>query len=199
MKFKPFTLSLLAAALLSSVSAIPAMAQNTNTPSIDRTQQDIRTRIQQGINNGQITQQEAQALFQQERSIQFREIRFKQDGNASPQEREAIRRELEAMNADVDRMLANNRGNNNGMHTPGIDNREERISARIDAGIASGKITRAEAKKLHQRERDIQRLERRYKSDGRVTQTERRRLQQDLNKLNADVDQLLRNERHYRR
>lgn len=199
MKFKPFTLSLLAAALLASVSALPAMAQNTNTPGIDRAQQDIRARIQQGINNGQITQQEAQALYQQERSIQFREIRLKQDGRASPQEREAIRRELEAMSADVDRMLTNNRGNNGRMHTPGIDNREARISARIDAGVASGQITRREAKKLHQRERDIQRLERNYKSDGRVTQTERRRLQQDLNKLNADVDRLLHNERHYRR
>lgn len=199
MKFKPFTLSLLVAALLASVSAIPAMAQNTNTPGIDRTQQDIRARIQQGINNGSITQQEAQALFQQERSIQFREIRFKQDGNTSPQEREALRRELDAMSADVDRKLANNRGTNGGMHTPGVDNRQERIGTRIDAGVASGRITRAEAKKLHQRERDVQKLERRYKSDGRVTQTERRRLQQDLDKLSADVDRLLHNDRHNRR
>lgn len=198
MKFKPFTLSLLAAALLASVSALPAMAQN-NTPSIDRTQQDIRARIQQGINNGRITQQEAQELYQQERSIQFREMRFKQDGRASPQEREALRRELDAMSSDVDRKLANNRGTNGGMHTPGLDNRQERIDTRIDAGVESGRITRSEAKKLHQRERDIQQLERRYKSDGRVTQAERRRLQQDLNKLNADVDRLLHNDRHSRR
>jgi hypothetical protein len=199
MKFKPFTVSLLAAALLASVSAVPAMAQNTNTRGIDQTQQEIRARIQQGINNGQITQQEAQDLFQQERSIQFREMRYKQDGSASPQEREALRRELEAMSADVDRKLANNRGRNGGMHTPGVDNRQERIGARIDAGVDSGRITRAEARKLHQRESDIQKLERRYKSDGRVTPAERRRLQQDLDKLNADLDRMLRNDRHNRR
>lgn len=195
MKLKSLSLSLLAAALLSGFTALPAMAQATNTPGIDRTQQEIRARIQEGINNGRITPKEAQDLYQQERSIQFREIRFKTDGRATQQEREELRRELEAMRGDVERKLSNNNGSN----TPGLDNREEKIGVRIDRGIASGQITRAEAKQLHKRERDIQRREQRYKADGRVTRAERQQLRQELDKLNADVERLLHNQRNYRR
>ena len=195
MKFKSLSLSLVAATLLAGLGAAPAMAQNTNTPGIERTQQEIRARIQQGIASGHITQQEAQELYQQERSIQFREMRFKADGNATPQEREQIRRELDAMRADVERKLANDRFSTRQNSTPGIDQREENIGARIDRGIASGQITRAEARRLHQRERDIQRLESRYKSDGKVTQAERKKLQRSLKALNEDVNRLLHNER----
>lgn len=195
MKLKSLSLSLVAATLLAGLGAAPAIAQNTNTPGIERTQQEIRARIQQGIASGHITQQEAQELYQQERSIQFREMRFKADGNATPQEREQIRRELDAMRADVERKLANDRFSTRQNSTPGIDQREENIGARIDRGIASGQITRAEARRLHQRERDIQRLESRYKSDGKVTQAERKKLQRSLKALNEDVNRLLHNER----
>lgn len=195
MKLKSLSLSLVAATLLAGLGTAPAIAENTNTPGIDRTQQEIRARIQQGVASGHITQQEEQELYQQERSIQFREMRFKTDGNATPQEREQIRRELDAMRADVERKLANNRVSARQDSTPGIDQREERIGARIDQGIASGQITRAEARRLHQRERDIQRLESRFKSDGTVTQVERKKLRQSLHALNEDVNRLLHNER----
>src|SRR5258706_319828 len=160
MKTKSMTLSLLIAALLAGFSAAPVMAQGIYTPGIDHAQQEIHARIQQGIESGQITQQEAQELRQRERSIQFREIRFKNDGRASPQEREQLRQDIEALRADVEYKLANNRlAGRPDVHTPGIDDRQEEIHARIDRGIASGRITRSEAQRLHQRERDIQRRE----------------------------------------
>lgn len=194
MKMKTLTLSLAAATLLAGMSVAPVMAQGTNTPSIDRTQQEIRARIQQGVASGRITQSEAQELYKRERDIQFREIRIKNDGRATPQEREQLHRDLDAMRADVDRKLTNNR-TDGGTNTPGVDNREDNIGARIDRGIASGRINKAEANRLHQRERDIQRREAQFKRDGRVTPAERQQLRRDLDALNQDVDRLLNNGR----
>jgi hypothetical protein len=196
MKMKSITLSLLAAALLAGVTALPAMAQGVATPGIDRQQQEIRARIQQCIASGRITQAEAQELFQRERDIQFREIRFKNDGRTTPQERDALQRDLNNMRADVDRKLSNNRTTNRPVgDTPGIDNREADIHVRIERGIASGQITRAEATRLRQRELDIQHREAKFKSDGRVSEKERDRLHRDLGKLSLDVDHLLHNNR----
>lgn len=196
MKIKSITLSLLAATLLTGVTTMPAMAQGVATPGIDRQQQEIRGRIQQGIASGQITQAEAQELFQRERDIQFREIRFKNDGRTTPQERDALRRDLDTMRADVDRKLNNNQvAGRPGDNTPRVDNREADIHARIERGIASGQITRAEAKRLRQRELDIQHREAKFKLDGKVTQKERDRLHRDLDKLSQDVDHLLHNNR----
>jgi septal ring factor EnvC (AmiA/AmiB activator) len=196
MKMKSMTLSFVAATLLTGFGVLPAMAQSTFTPGIDRQQQEIRAQIQQGVASGRITQQEAQELYKRERDIQFREIRIKNDGRATEQERDSLRRDLDAMRADVDRKLNNNRvAGRPGDNTPGIDNREADIHARIENGIASGRITRTEAKRLHQRERDIQRREAKFKSDHRINPVERDKLHRDLDKLSQDVDRLLNNER----
>jgi hypothetical protein len=196
MKMKSMTWSLLAATLLTGFVALPAMAQNTAMPGIDRQQQEIRAQIQQGIASGRITQQEAQELYKRERDIQFREIRIKNDGRATQQERESLRHDLDGMRADVDRKLNNNQVAGRGAdNTPGIDNRQADIHARIERGIAAGSITRAEAKRLRQRERDIQHRESTYKADGKITQKERDRLRSDVDKLSQDVDHLLHNNR----
>ena len=58
MKSKIFTTSLLASALFAGLGMAPAMAQNTSTPQVDRAQQAISARIQQGLNSGHITPSE---------------------------------------------------------------------------------------------------------------------------------------------
>lgn len=196
MKMKSMTLSLVAATLLTGFAALPAAAQNTALPGIDRQQQEIRAQIRQGIASGRITQQEAQELYKRERDIQFREIRVRNDGRATQQERESLRHDLDVMRADVERKLNNNQVTGRpGDNTPGIDQRQADIHARIERGIVNGSITRAEAKRLRQRERDLQHRESTYKADGRVTEKERDQLRRDVNKLSGDVDHLLRNNR----
>ncbi|HSO46041.1 MAG TPA: hypothetical protein VLQ47_11050, partial [Rhodoferax sp.] len=164
---------------------------------IDRTQQTISARIQQGMASGHITPSEARELLRRDREIDLRESRFKANGTATPQERQQLRSDLDQLGAEVERMMANRDyvrppGNPAGT-TTGIDNRQLNISARIDEGVRSGRITQREARRLHNRERTIASHEVSYKRDGVVTQQERRQLRNELAQLNTDVDRIMRN------
>jgi hypothetical protein len=195
MKSKLLSASLLASALFAGFGMTPAMAQGTSTPAIDRAQQAVSARIQQGMASGQITPSEAQVLYRRDREIEIRENRFKADGSASPQERQQLRADLDALNAEVDRMMSNRNARGLYNNTPGIDNSEFNISQRIDEGIRSGRITQREARRLHEREREIQRHEAAFKSDGVVTQQERRQLRSELTALRDELERMMRNDR----
>ena len=193
MKTKPMLLSLLACAMFAGIGMNLAIAQGTNTPGIDRAQEEISARIQQGITAGRITHQEADLLSQRERSIRMRENAIKSDGNADPRERGQLRNDLDALRADVENMINNpSRAANN---TPGIDRAQEEISARIQQGVASGRITRQEADMLFHRARNIQIHESRVKADGMADPREREQLRNDLAGLRADVERIINNPR----
>jgi hypothetical protein len=196
MNTKFLTPSLLACALFAGLGVAPAMAQNTNTPSVDRAQQAISARIQQGLNSGHITPSEAQVLYRRDRDIAAKEAYFKSNGQATPQERQQLRADLDALGAEVERMMANNVHNTRPVAgTPGIDNQEYRIAQRIDEGVRSGNISQREARRLHSRERTYTQHEARAKADGVVTPQERRQLRSELNVLRDEVERAVRNRR----
>ena len=62
---------------------------------------------------------------------------------------------------------------------------------RIRSGISSGQITRAEARDLRERRRQIRQEQRTYRSDGTLTRTERREIRRDR----REYDRLIRSER----
>ena len=195
MTSKFFTTSLLASVLLVATGLVPAMAQGTNTPAIDRAQETISLRIQQGMASGHITPSEARELYRRDRDIEIRESRFKANGSATPQERQQLRSDLDGLGAEVERMMSNRDivqpvDNTN---TNGIDNRQQDISARIDEGVRSGSLTQRQARSLQMRERAIARHEVSYKRDGVVTQQERRQLRNELARLSSDLDRMTRN------
>jgi hypothetical protein len=204
MTSKLFKASLLASALLAGLGMSPVMAQSTNTPGIDNTQQAISARIQQGVQAGRITPSEAQALYAREREISVREMRIKSDGNATQPERQQLRTDLAALSGDVERMIANNvvvapPGSPGGPgNTNGIDNQEYNIGQRIDEGVRSGHINQREARSLHSRQRTYERHEASYKSDGVVTKQERRQLRNELKVLRDEVERMMRNDRRAR-
>jgi hypothetical protein len=196
MKSKILTTSLLASALFAGLGMAPAMAQNTSTPQVDRAQQAISARIQQGLNSGHITPSEAQVLYRRDRDIAAKEAYFKSNGQATPQERQQLRTDLANQSADVERMMANNVYNGpRNVGTPGLDNQEYRISQRIDEGVRSGRISQREARRLHSRERVIAQHEASFKADGVVTPQERRQLRSELNALRDEVERFIRNGR----
>ena len=196
MKSKLLTTSLLASALFAGLGMSPAMAQNTTTPNVDRAQQAISARSQPGLNSGHITPSEAQVLYRRDRDIAAKEAYFKSNGQATPQERAQLRTDLNALSADVERMMANNVYNGpRTVGTPGLDNQEYRISQRIDEGVREGRITQREARRLHNRERVIAQHEASFKADGVVTQQERRQLRGELKTLRDDVERAMRNDR----
>lgn len=208
MKSKILTASLLASAVFAGLGAAPAMAQGVNTPRIDQAQQEISARIQQGMASGHITPSEAQVLMRREREIQFRENQFRASGSVNPQERQQLRMELDGLRAEVERMM-NNRDvvtrpagpgyGGNAAATPGIDNRSFDIGRRIDEGVRSGRLNPRQAERLQMRHREIQRHEAFFKSDGVVTQQERRQLRDELRDLDSEVERMaMRNERRGR-
>ena len=145
--------------------------------------------------SGHITPSEARALYRRDREIQMRENRLKSSGNVTPQERQQLRADLDGLSAEVERMIANRSVVAQPGNTNGIDNREFNISQRIDEGVRSGRITQREAVRLHSRERDIARLEVRFKRDGVVTPQERNQLRNELTRLSDEVERMIRNER----
>ena len=194
MKSKFFTTSLLASVLFVATGLVPAMAQGTNTPAIDRAQEAISVRIQQGMASGHITPSEARELYRRDRDIDARESRLKANGSATQQERQQLRSDLDGLGAEVERMMANRdivqaAGNTN---TNGIDNRQQDIRARIAEGVRSGNLSRRDVRRLQIRERAIARHEVSYKRDGVMTQQERRQLRDELARLSSDLDRMTR-------
>jgi hypothetical protein len=171
------------------------MAQGTYTPAIDRAQQAITIRIQQGLATGQITPSEARELYRRDRDIDLRESRFKANGNATPQERQQLRTDLNTLGSDVERMIGNQDRVVQSTNTNGIDNRQFNIGERIDEGVRLGRISRPEARRLYNREREIARHEVNFKRDGVVTPQERRQLQNELTRLSEEVNRMARNNR----
>src|SRR5690606_15468757 len=92
----------LATAVLATTSFF-AGAENVRSYGIDQQQQDIHARIEQGIAYGLITQDEADELSRRESSIQQRAAGFRRDGTLTPQERDQLRRDLDALHAGVER------------------------------------------------------------------------------------------------
>jgi hypothetical protein len=128
---KLFTNSLLASALFVSLCGAPVLAQSTNTPAIDGSQQAISARIQQGMASGHITPSEARELYRRDRDIDIRESQMKSNGIVNPQERQRLRSDLDGLGAEVERMMANSyvvgQGRDN---TPGIANIQANIRQR---------------------------------------------------------------------
>jgi hypothetical protein len=198
MKSKLLTVSILSSALFAGLGLAPAMAQGTATPRIDQAQQAISARIQQGMASGQITPSEAQALYRRDREIQLRESQFKSDGNVTPQESQQLRADVDGLNNEVERMIANRNVTARPASTAAVDKREYNISRRIEEGVRSGRISQREAGRLRSRERDIARHEAGFKADGVVTRQERRQLRNELDALRDQVERLMRNERRGR-
>lgn len=89
MDLRPFILSLLATAL-----ALPAFAQ-TQPKGVDQRQQRQEQRIQQGIQSGQLTPQEAARLQAEQTRIRNEEAAMKADGKLDPVERRKLQRDLD--------------------------------------------------------------------------------------------------------
>jgi hypothetical protein len=71
--------------------------------------------------------------------------------------------------------------------TPGIDQRQANQEKRIDKGIASGELTRREARRLEKQQAHINKAEDRAKADGVVTAAERKRLHHKQNNASANI------------
>ena len=71
---------------------------------------------------------------------------------------------------------------------PGIDRQQEQLSYRIERGWRSGELSPPEYRRLRQELRDIDRQERYFVSDGRLSPRERDHLHVRLDQLARNID-----------
>ncbi|MES2048442.1 MAG: hypothetical protein V4447_08580 [Pseudomonadota bacterium] len=83
----------IAAIVLVSMFAIPAFAQNTNTPNVDKREANQQGRIANGINSGALTAKEAGNLEKREAKIATDEQTAKADGKVTKAERAKLQHE----------------------------------------------------------------------------------------------------------
>lgn len=74
-----------------------------------------------------------------------------------------------------------------GTHTPRIDQRQANQEKRIDQGIASGELTKREARRMNRQQNRIDAAENKAKADGTVTAQERKRLTQAQNQTSRNI------------
>lgn len=179
---------------LAQVQAQPVSA------GVERAQQDLRATIDQGVRSGALTDGEARQLYERERALDWQLTQMERDGRLSLPEWHRIRSELEDLRAEVIRKLGNGRRAPAAYAPmPGLQRQQDALRSRIEQGISSGRITRAEARRLEQRELDLERMQARARRDGVITHEERSQLRGQLALLNDDVDRMLSNHRrvHY--
>lgn len=76
-----------------------------------------------------------------------------------------------------------------GTETPRIDKRQAKQEARIDQGVASGELTKPEARRLTRQQNRIDRAENAAKADGTVTAQERAQLTRKQNRASRHIYQ----------
>jgi hypothetical protein len=71
--------------------------------------------------------------------------------------------------------------------TPVVDQREKNQQARIKEGVQTGEVTRGEARRLEAQQGKIKADEMVAKSDGKVTNAERRQLKREQNRASKNI------------
>lgn len=74
-----------------------------------------------------------------------------------------------------------------GTHTPRIDARQAKQEKRVDQGIASGELTKREARRMNRQQAAVNKAEDKAKADGTVTAQERRRLTKAQNQTSRNI------------
>lgn len=74
-----------------------------------------------------------------------------------------------------------------GTNTPRIDQRQANQERRIDQGVASGELTKREARRLNRQQAAVNKAEDKAKADGTVTALERKRLTRAQNQTSTNI------------
>ncbi|WP_340644576.1 hypothetical protein [Phenylobacterium sp.] len=179
------TLTMLAAASVLALSAGAASAQGWM--SINQRQASLDARIDAGVRSGDLTRQEATSLRSDFRTVAKLEANYRRNG-LSTWERTDLDRRFDALSNRIryERHDRQDRQDRNGGGWMNINQRQANLDHRIDQGIRSGKITRAEAYRLRADFQTIARLENRYRANG-LSNWERADLDRRFDTLSARI------------
>ena len=197
-------LALLAVAGVSALAISASGASAQAWVSIDQRQAELESRIDAGVRNGDLTRDEALRVRGEFRDISDLELRYRQDG-LNDWERNDLDRRFDTLSSRIrferhdddrrrpapvvdqgpgwggDRHWRDDRG-----AWMSINQRQSQLAWRIDQGVRSGRLTRAEAAGLNRQFQDLTRLERRYRAGG-LTAWERADLDKRFDRLAARI------------
>ncbi|WP_421933402.1 hypothetical protein [Phenylobacterium sp.] len=177
------TLTMLAAASVLALSAGAASAQTWM--SINERQANLDARIDAGVRSGDLTRREAIALRDDFRAVARLEANYRVNG-LSNWERSDLDRRFDALSSRI-RYERNDRdGWNHGGAWVNINQRQANLDRRIDRGVRTGRITRAEAYRLRADFAALARLESRYRAGG-LSNWERADLDRRFDTLSARI------------
>lgn len=89
--------------------SLPLWANPADTPNIDQRQINQQNRINQGVQSGSLTPNEAASLERGQARVQNMENRAKADGVVTPQERRRIHRAQDTQNRQIAKKKHNRR------------------------------------------------------------------------------------------
>jgi hypothetical protein len=169
----------LIAAAVGSLFATLAFAQTTGT----EVQRDInqQTRIEQGLQSGQLNTREAGRLEHEEAGVERMESRALKDGKLTDAEKARINNAQNKVSQDIYREKHDAQtGNPNSASSQRMQadvQRNVNQQTRIEQGVQSGQLTNRETGKLERGQGRDNRLQAKAARDGHVGAGEQRRIQ----------------------
>ena len=149
-------------------------------------------RIKAGVEDGSLTKREAGRLAGQQKRVDKMAKDIKSDGEVTKGERLKLERAQDRASRSIARERHDGQGEMGPMPdfkkwSPGVNKRQRNQKFRIGQGIRSGSLTKEEAKTLIGKERDLMKMERELKSDGKLTKDERKQLHTELDSLSKEI------------
>lgn len=187
----------LAMAVAVSALAVAAPASAQQWQSINQRQVNLDQRIDVGVRNGSLTRGEASRLREEFRGLARLEARYRSSYGLSQAERRDLDRRFDALSARI-RYERHDRDDRNGRNWQPINQRQNMLDNRIDAGIRSGRLDRREAANLRAEFREIATIEARYRRSNGLSYRERADLDRRFDRLTAELQASL-NDRNRRR
>jgi argininosuccinate lyase len=177
-------------AIALTLSLVAIAEARPRSPGVNRRQANQQDRIRDGVKSGELTGREARTLEWKEARVAELERRLKADGTLSPSERARLQSELTDLSREIYQQKHDAQKRPAvapGTADPGINARQAAQQARIGEGVKSGALTPRETKILEAKEARVAHLEKRLKSDGKLTAAERAKLQHELDELSKDI------------
>jgi len=152
--------------------------------------QGARKKIDQGVAQGSLNRHEADRLEGELGAILNKIDRLKSDGQFSQGERDQVKNDLDRLDRDIFQekhdsvvtvtpVLVDWRG--------GIRARIQDAKLKIDQGMVRGSLDRREARRLNKELGQVLAKIDRMKSDGRLSQGERNKINRNLDRLDRDI------------
>ena len=149
-------------------------------------------RIKAGVEDGSLTKREAGRLIGQQKRVGKMAEDMKSDGKVTFGERIKLERAQDKASRSIFRQRHDEQGEmgpkpDYEQWSPGVNKRQRNQKFRVGQGIRSGSLTKEEAQGIIGKERELAKLEKDYKSDGKLTKDERKELHSQLDGLSKEI------------